>query len=168
MKKLTTMHALKATSAGLLLIAAAAQAQYVWVDAKGVKQFSDRAPPPEVPVKNILKSPSPVKPSLEPVDAVDTAKAAKAQVKADEPSLADREAEYRKRMTAKAEADKEAAEKAAIQAQRAVACNAARAARAQLDNGRRLRGPDGSFLGDAERAQQAARTDAILRDCARG
>lgn len=164
MKKLTIMRAMQAGAAGVLLaMAGAAQAQYVWIDAKGVRQFSDQAPPASVPSKNILKSPAPVKPGLEPEQGADPAKA---PARPAEPSIADKEAEYRKRMSAKAEADKEAAEKAAIQAQRASACNAARAARAQLDQGRRLRAADGSFLNDAQRAQQAARTDAILRDCA--
>lgn len=38
-------------------IALPAQAQYVWLDARGVRQFSDRPPPPSVPDSRILKGP---------------------------------------------------------------------------------------------------------------
>ena len=40
----------------LLIVANLGHAQFVWVDAKGVKQFSDRPPPPGTPQKNILKA----------------------------------------------------------------------------------------------------------------
>jgi hypothetical protein len=43
--------------AALLACASVASAQWMWVDAKGVKQVSDRAPPASIPAKNILKSP---------------------------------------------------------------------------------------------------------------
>ena len=35
----------------------AVHAQHVWVDEKGVKQYSDMAPPTSVPTNRILKSP---------------------------------------------------------------------------------------------------------------
>ncbi|HEU4850995.1 MAG TPA: DUF4124 domain-containing protein, partial [Telluria sp.] len=43
--------------AALLLATASAAAQYVWVDAKGARTYSDRPPPPEVPANKILKAP---------------------------------------------------------------------------------------------------------------
>lgn len=39
------------------LVCVAAQAQWQWLDKDGHKVFSDRAPPPDVPAKNILKQP---------------------------------------------------------------------------------------------------------------
>jgi hypothetical protein len=41
----------------LCLACAGAQAQWQWVDKDGRKVFSDRAPPPEIPARNILKQP---------------------------------------------------------------------------------------------------------------
>ena len=41
----------------LSLGASAALAQYIWLDSKGVKQYSDRPPPPSVPTSKILKAP---------------------------------------------------------------------------------------------------------------
>ena len=162
MKNLTMTRVWQVSAAGLLMaIATVAQAQYVWVDAKGVKQFSDRGPPPDVPLKNILKSPAPAAP---PEDA-DAAGQANTPGKPAAPSLADREAEYRKRKADQAAAEKETAKMAAYHAQRAAACNSARAARAQLDHGRRLRTSNGNIMDDAQRASEASRADAILREC---
>lgn len=151
--------------AALLFVFGAAQAQYVWIDGKGVKQFSDRAPPATVPLDKILKSPRPMKNMADEIETA--APAAKPAPKAEGASVADREADYRKRMMAKAAQDKETAEKASIASQRAAACNAARAAQAQLAEGRRIRAADGSFLDDGARAEQNNRASAILQDCAR-
>lgn len=44
--------------APLLLVGAGlAQAQYSWIDEKGVREFSDRPPPPGTPAEKILKAP---------------------------------------------------------------------------------------------------------------
>ena len=42
---------------GLILAAAAAHAQYQWVDKDGRRVFSDRPPPADVPAKNVLTQP---------------------------------------------------------------------------------------------------------------
>ena len=159
MKKLMSLQLLAGTA--LMLAASLAQAQYVWVDDKGIKQYSDRAPPGSTPVKNILKSPSPIK---DPVVELDPLLATKPSVKAPA-SLAEREADYRKRSEEKAKADKEAAAVAAHLAQRQALCNAARASQTQLATGRRLRGPDGAFMDNNQRAAQEARANNILSEC---
>lgn len=41
----------------LLLASSLAHAQYSWIDEKGVRQFSDRPPPPGTPAEKILKAP---------------------------------------------------------------------------------------------------------------
>jgi hypothetical protein len=57
MSKSTT--SLRLLAAGVLLTwSGLALAQYVWLDEKGTKQFSDRPPPPNVPDSRILKSPA--------------------------------------------------------------------------------------------------------------
>jgi hypothetical protein len=43
--------------AGLLLASLSAVAQYQWIDKDGRRVFSDRAPPADIPVKNILSQP---------------------------------------------------------------------------------------------------------------
>jgi hypothetical protein len=49
-------HALLLTLA--LAFSGAASAQWQWIDKDGRKIFSDRAPPPDIPEKNILKQPA--------------------------------------------------------------------------------------------------------------
>src|SRR5450830_65277 len=87
-------------AAGALLFCSAgmAAAQYLWVDAKGIKQFSDQPPPPSIPLKNILKAPkgqpSAATAAAEAPAGADApaAPAAKAP-----PTLAQRELDFQKR-----------------------------------------------------------------------
>src|SRR5437763_5056820 len=79
-----------------------AHAQYSWLDANGTRVFSDRPPPPGIPPSRILKAPR--RPDAAPVDAVTgvtpSTAPAPAPTPADKPkppTLAEREAEYRKR-----------------------------------------------------------------------
>ena len=47
------------TIGALLMVAAAsAAAQFVWIDASGIRQYSDRPPPASIPKNKILKEPS--------------------------------------------------------------------------------------------------------------
>lgn len=161
MSKRTTFRLL--AGAAMLLLAPLAHAQYVWVDAKGVKQFSDRAPPGSVPLKSILKSPTRLQEPVQAEAAIGvTASVAKA---APATSWVDREADYRKRQTEKAKADGKLAQTAANDAQRQAACDSARGAKAQLASGVRLRNADRSFVGDAQRNEQAALVNDILSEC---
>lgn len=151
--------------AALLACASAASAQWMWVDAKGVKQFSDRAPPSSVPAKNILKSPSGLAvaaPAASEAQAAAPRTPPKAGV-----TVAEREAAYRKEKADKAKMDDKLASVAANQEKRQAACSAATAARAQLDSGVRLRGADKVWVGDEQRAQQSAQVNSILEECSR-
>ena len=161
MKIPTKLHLL-ATSV-LMLMASLAQAQYIWVDEKGVKQYSDRAAPGSTPVKKILKSPSPIK---NPVDGGSSApvprQATAAKVST---SVLDREVDYRKRQADKQKADAAAAEAATQLAQRQAACDTARTAQARLATGRRMRLADGSFMDANTRAEQESRVNSTLSQC---
>ncbi|MCG2584114.1 DUF4124 domain-containing protein [Massilia sp. TS11] len=150
----------------LLLFASLAQAQYVWVDEKGIKQFSDRPPPPNTPKKNILKEPGQVSP-YQMQDASAPAEPPKDAPKT--PTLADRNADFKKRQKESAEADKKAAEEAQRARDEAANCRAAREALAGLESGARigLTAPNGerSFMSDEQRAQELAKTRRILANC---
>ncbi|MES2899916.1 MAG: DUF4124 domain-containing protein [Pseudomonadota bacterium] len=149
---------------GALMVAAGiAQAQYVWVNEKGVRQISDKAPPASVPVKNILRAPggvpleappakaqpgadpqfpaagSVVGPALDkdgkPKSAAElAADAARANMTPDQARLADREADYKKRKLEAAE--KEAKDKAErLQKEnRKASCDSAKQYKATLDS----------------------------------
>lgn len=164
MKKLNRVRGLQfLAGAALLTVAGLSQAQYVWVNDKGVKQFSDRAPPASIPLKNILKAPG-------GVQAASTASADVAPkpivAAPPPPSLADREADYRKRQLAKADEDKKAAADAKNAAYNKQRCDTSRAAKAALDSGIRIRsGANGDVMDDAQRQQEAAKIKTSLAEC---
>ncbi len=152
------------TVAGILaLLAGLAQAQYVWVDEHGRKQLSDRPPPTSVPAKNILKQPGGVP------QATDAEPAAAAPSAAAAPTLAEREADYKKRHLEQAEKDAKAAEEAKQKQAQTKDCALARAAQAQLASGQRLgiKGNNGErgYMSDAERTQNSAQARRILDGC---
>jgi hypothetical protein len=160
MNKLNIMRAVQlAAGASLLLVAGLGHAQYVWVDAKGVKQFSDRPPPQGTPQKNILKARNmPTATESAPAAATDAApKAAPA-------SLADREADYRKRKTEQAESDKKAGAEAEHAKNKAAACSAARQAKGVLENGMPLRdtNEERSWLDDKQRNERKAAAQKVI------
>ncbi|SHG70521.1 DUF4124 domain-containing protein [Massilia sp. CF038] len=162
MNKITWMRGVHfLAGSALLIFTSVAHAQYVWVDEKGVKQFSDRSPPANIPAKNILKSPRGVQ-QAEQVQAVAAPAAAPGN------SLADREADYKKRQLAKADADKKASEDAAIASAKKGNCDAARVNKAALESGQRMRtGADGAMMDDQQRAAEIARANKALADCAK-
>lgn len=155
--------------AALTLFAGLAQAQYVWIDEKGLKQFSDRPPPTSIPDKNILKAPGMAPVSLVPVgeQAQDAAPVAQAPQAA--PTVAERNIEYKKRVAEKAENEKKAGQAARQKAAKAEQCASARAYKAQLDSGVRIgtvdKNGERAFMGDAERAQNLAKAAKILAEC---
>lgn len=157
----------------LLLCAGLAQAQYAWVDEKGGKQFSDRPPPPSIPLKNILRAPGQTPVTLVPLerDAEATPPVAPAPEPKGPPTLADRNADYKKRATEQAELDKKAAAEAAHKAAKAENCATARKYQAQLASGDRIGTHDAKgergYMDDAERARAAARTSKVLADCSK-
>lgn len=164
------LNVVRLAALALLLASSAAHAQYVWVDEKGSKQFSDRPPPPGTPGKNILKTPGLPRVGDSTGTAADLpAPAAVSAAPSAPPSLADREADYRKRTTAKAEQDKKLAEQARITAHNARACAVARATAAQLATGERVSvtGKNGERIiaNDAQRAQHGAQAAQVLNAC---
>ena len=151
----------------LSLLAGLAQAQYVWVDDNGRKQLSDRPPPTSVPAKNILKQPLGV-PQVQ--DAQPAAAAAAASSASSGPmSLADRDADYKKRQLEKAEKDGKAAEEAKQKLAKRRSCEIARANMRLLASGDRIgemdKNGEHAYLSDAERARRTAETKSNLNDC---
>lgn len=161
-------------SATLLLAGASAHAQYMWIDANGHKQLSDQPPPPSTPAKNILKAPSARALSTSAADAADVASggapAAEAvPAPAAAPSLADREADYRKRKLAESEQSKKQAEQAKVQARNALACAGAQALKQRMSSGERVAMPNAhgepEVVTDAMRAQRTAEANQTLAKC---
>jgi hypothetical protein len=159
----------------LALLSQAASAQYVWIDAKGHKNFSDRAPPPTVPLDKILRSPTPIVEKIEIVDPnapkpapVATAAVAPTAEKLP-PTLAEQNAEFKKRQQERAEADAKARQEATRRAQLAEDCNSARQSLTQLQSGERIRVNTASgepgYMSDAERATSIDRVKRTMSNC---
>jgi hypothetical protein len=159
-----------ATALVLLSLATSALAQFVWLDEKGVKQFSDMPPPSSVPNKRILKTPGqslPRNAGSGNADAVDVADA-KPDTKAP-PTIAEQDAAYQKRKTEQAEKNKKAEQEAKLASNKAENCARARANQRALDSGARISETDAngqrSYINDQQRARQNAQNRETLNDC---
>ncbi|MDR3482856.1 MAG: DUF4124 domain-containing protein [Burkholderiaceae bacterium] len=147
-----------------------ALAQWVWLDEHGVKQFTDVAPPANVPQNRILKQPhgAPVPKASEAADKTDDAGADKA-VK--EPkTTAEKEADYKKRKLEQAEKDKKAGEEAKRKESNDENCARAKSYLQSLKSGERIKSTDNngerSYLSDDDRIKEEARAEeAISASC---
>lgn len=161
MKPARLKHVAAALAA--LSFASAAFAQYVWLDDRGVKQYSDMPPPASVPQKRILKQPGGA-----PAPASESAQNAPSAEKAPM-TLAERNAEFQKRRAEQAEKEKKAEEQQRAAADKARNCERAGEYRRMLESGERIAHRDGngerSFLTDEQRAQELNETRTIMRDC---
>jgi len=184
----------RAVAAALLFAAGLAQAQFVWVDPKGVRHYSDQPPPPGTPPARILKAPGMPAISVQPATPAPAARtappvptnpagAATASTPADPDAaasgakpgakvpqtLAEKDADFRKRLKESQEAELKAQEQARIAAQKTEHCGEVHRARQMLDSGIRIAdvGADGQkrYLNDAERAQRSARANAMAAEC---
>ena len=155
----------------LVTAAPAALGQYMWIDEKGVKQLSDRPPPPSVPAKRILKAPG--KPAFNPNPADEDPADAPAQSSTapakDPPTVAEREAAFNQRRAERAAAERKAAEEAQQKADVAANCDAARQNQRALDQGMRLANIDKNgeraIMSDQERAELAKKNQKVLAGC---
>lgn len=158
----------RSSLAALLLLCCAglAQAQFVWIGPNGTRQYSDQPPPPGTPPSKILKMPGRPAPAQEAPTAAPASDTVKPKAA---PTLAEREADYRKRVKAREEADAKSQSDARSSAAHAEHCDSVRANARMYASGMRISeiGADGQrrFVSDAERAAGNARTEQKLREC---
>ena len=147
-----------------------AMAQWQWIDGQGHRVFSDRAPPADIPAKNILRQPggslAAAQSSAAPAADAPVAKAA------DKPADkgVDKGLEEQKRKQEQKEAEAKQAEQAKRDAQRADNCNRAKQAKTTLESGRMLSSVNAQgergFMDEATRASETKRAnDVIASDC---
>ena len=152
-----------------------ASAQWQWIDKNGKKVFSDQAPPPDVPEKNILRrsgSPPPARVTVDTSNAEAPAAdaAGGAAPKAPKPTGVDKELEEK---TKKAEAEqkaKDAAEAAKIAKAKADNCVLARQGKATVDSGIRIAKVNAQgereIMDDTARAAEQKRLQTVINsDC---
>jgi len=152
--------------ASLFAVTTGALAQYVWLDDKGAKQFSDQPPPPSVPKNKILKFPGKL------IDSPDTSgntdSDAPKTVKQPE-SAAEKEMAYKKRREESAAREKKSEEQAKSAAAKADNCKRMREYKQSLDSGQRISQTDAngnrSFLTDDKRAQETSALTQNMSDC---
>ena len=162
-------------TATALLAASHASAQYVWLNEKGVKQYSDLPPPSSVPDSRILKYPgrSIASPPESMSDAAQEAAAdgtGKVPEKAKQAmTIAEKNAEFQKRKMEQAEKDKKTAEQQQQAAEKAKNCERAQAYQRTLESGERLARADKNgeryYLSDQQRSQEIQENKRVLDAC---
>jgi hypothetical protein len=151
-------------------VCSTAMAQWQWLDKDGRKVFSDRAPPPDVMDKDIVKRPAGQvragKDTL-PKDNAATAAADGAATPATAaPGGVDKELEAKKKQAADAEAAKKKAEEDRLTKARIENCARAKQAMASFDAGQRISRTNAAgereVLDDASRDVERARIQTIM------
>ncbi|MBI1890811.1 MAG: DUF4124 domain-containing protein [Burkholderiales bacterium] len=161
------------TLAGIALLsfAASAFAQYIWLDEKGVKQYSDQPPPSSIPKNRILKEGGRINYSAVATSSTDEkSTSASASASASAPkTTAERNADFNKRKMEQEKKEKEEAEKSRKTAEKQKNCERARAYNRALASGGRITQPgtngERSFMSDDQRARELQETQQTLNDC---
>ncbi len=173
MKMLKTLLTLS-----LLCACTLAAAQWQWLDKDGRKVYSDRAPPPDITEKNILKRPSGSTAAVvintddgTAASAAATGSPIKAATGAKgQGSGVDKELEAKKKQAEDAEAAKKKAEEDRITKAKIENCARAKQAKTGLDSGIRISrintAGEREVMDEAARAAEAKRIQGIMAtDC---
>lgn len=177
--KLASRRLLSSLLGCCLLLPLAAQAQWQWIDKTGKPVFSDTAPPPDIPEKNILRKgnlppprPNPGVVNLSP-GADDKSQGATAPSSAPAPEAkprVDKELEEKIKKAEEEEKAKKAAEEQKVAKARAENCSRARQAKATYDSGIRVARLNAQgereIVDDNTRAQETKRLQSVIdSDC---
>jgi hypothetical protein len=154
------------------LIPMAASAHWQWIDKDGQKVFSDRAPPADIPEKNILKRPSdrPSTTSASNVPSLAPAALPQGAASALKLSGVDKELAEKKAKTDEAEAAKRKATDEKIAKAKIENCARTKQAKSNYESGIRIARTnekgEREILDDAARASELKRIQSIIdSDC---
>lgn len=151
-----------------LALAASAQAQWKWRDAKGNTQYSDLPPPPGVAEKDILQRPPNAQRNIVVVPVGQPASAAASAPKpaASAPTKAELDAAARQKQDQDREATKQKEEERRVAAQRRENCTRAQASLRDLQSGARITRTNEQgervFMDDAQRQAEVERTRTLV------
>lgn len=141
-------------------------AQWIWIDDKGSKQFSDLPPPASVPKNKILKSPGKI---TSPPEAETNASASNTDKLQKPVTTASKNEDFLKRRAEQQEKEKKLAAEQQLNAEKAKNCDRARTYKQSLESGIRIANVDKNgernYLDDAKRAQELADVNKALADC---
>lgn len=168
MTQVHVKHLIAALAA--LSLTSTAFAQYVWLNEKGVKQYSDMPPPASVPQSRILKQPGGVTPAAAQTNATATEAAENSAGKDKAPmTTAEKNADFQKRRAEQAAKEKKAEEQAKEAAAKAKNCERATEYHRVLNSGERIaradRNGERSFMTDEQREHELKEAKRVLDDC---
>lgn len=161
----------------MAFVCGSALAQWQWIDKDGRRVFSDRAPPPDVLDKNIVKRPAGASKSAAPVisdpaspDAATANSPPLPAASGSKASSVDKELEAKKKQAADAEAAKLKAEQDRVIKAKIENCARAKQAKATYDSGVRVSRTNAAgereILDDAGRAAELKRIQSVMdSDC---
>jgi hypothetical protein len=152
-----------------LIVSNIAMAQYIWLNDKGVKQYSDTPPPKSVPRDKIIKTPAGIVRGAE-TSAPSEANAKSETNKLEKPvTLASKNEDFNKRKLAREEAEKKAETDKQNADAKAKNCERAKSYKQSLDEGALImtRSKDGERmpLDEAQRAKEMADVTKALANC---
>ncbi|MDM0103616.1 DUF4124 domain-containing protein [Variovorax sp. J22R24] len=150
-----------------------AHAQWQWIDKDNKKVFSDQAPPPDIPEKNILRKPGTPGKRLNfstPPAPAEAAPAPEPAVGGAKPSGVDKDLTEKAKKVEDAEKAKQAAEAQKMAQAKAENCNRARQGKATMDSGIRVARVNGQgereIMDDNARAAEQRRLQSVIdSDC---
>lgn len=153
-----------------LLLSNIAFAQYVWLNEKGVKQYSDTPPPKSVPRDKIIKTPFGNVRGQEAKNATPPETSKVGEAKIDKPATtASKNEDFNKRKIAREEADKKAETERQNAENKAKNCERAKSYKQSLDEGAlimtRDKNGERTPLDEAQRAKDLAEAKKILAEC---
>ncbi|MFZ6748303.1 DUF4124 domain-containing protein [Undibacterium sp. Ren11W] len=176
MFKFWSKHTVTASSFTIaaLLIASSCQAQYVWLDEKGNKQFSDLPPPANISKAKIIKAPSrsalTTSSTTTPAGASPSTSASAINEQLKKPvTTTSKNEDYNKRKAEQEEKDKKSAAEQLANSEKSKNCERARSYQKTLESGQRIANTSANgeknILSDTQRAQELKDTQRILNDC---
>ncbi|MBI2748456.1 MAG: DUF4124 domain-containing protein [Burkholderiales bacterium] len=160
--------------AALTGLCATASAQWQWINKDGHKVFSDRAPPTEIPDKNILKRPgnrAPMAPASDAAEGTDAPAAPQGLPVPVKPAGGlDKELEAKKKQAKEAEAAKRKAAEEEVTKAKVENCARAKQAKITFESGVRVGRTNAAgereIMDDAARAEELKRIQGIIaKDC---
>ena len=159
--------------ASVFLLPLGAHAQWQWVDKDNKKVFSDKAPPPDIPEKNILRKPgAPSKPLSfsTPSTPAEPAAAVAPVASSNKPAGVDKDLEEKAKKTEDAEKARQAVEVQKVAQAKAENCNRARQGKATMDSGMRVARINAQgereIMDDNARAAEQQRLQSVIdADC---
>ncbi len=173
-----TSHPLAlALVASFLALPLSASAQWQWIDKQGKKVFSDQAPPPDVPDKNILRragvtpsNPAAAPSQAQPAENTAAQSARSSASGASKPVGVDKELEERTRKADADEKARQAAEAEKFAKAKTENCSRARQGKATFDSGIRIArlnsNGEREIMDDKARAAENQRLQTVIEnDC---